>query len=223
MIIKAVFENYTLRRVYSLAANALTALVKLVAGAVSASVFIVISGFYSLGTGIAKEICYIGKKREAETGGNLYFAVAATHAVSAMLYAACAIRQLYVPPTFEYGTIAAIAVAAVAFYELGSAIAGIVRTAKKGGFALAVKRINLSKASAAIALTQIALLSSNQEGVTAAGAAMSLIAAAVMGCCALATAVQGFRVKKADKQRENTEGDIVSDKSAEILNKDETV
>lgn len=183
-------------RFNSLALSAVATVIKLTAGAVSASVFIVISGFYSCGTGIAKALCFKGRN-ETDKGrcAKFYLAIAGVLTVSALLYIAGAVRQFFVPAFFGFGLIPAIAVAAVAFYDLGAAIYGLVKAAHaKNGFRVALKWINLSSAFAAIALTQVAILSVNSDGGDPiANAAMGLVAGAVMAGCALATAVKGFK------------------------------
>ena len=163
-------------KIYSLIFCAVTVIVKFIAGAVTSSVFVVVSAFYSCGTGIAKVLCFKGE-RYAGSGQKYYLCLACAGVLfaSALLYCAGAVRQLYAPSSFYYGKIPAIAIATVSFYDLGAAVAGIVKERKKGNcFVKALKRINFTGALAAIALTQAAILSfadgvSNKEANAIAG------------------------------------------------------
>lgn len=163
-------------KIYSLIFSAATVIVKFIAGAVTSSVFVVVSAFYSCGTGIAKVLCFKGE-RYAGSGEKYYLCLACAGVLftSSILYIAGAVRQLYVPSAYNYGKIPAIAIAAVSFYDLGAAIAGIIKERKKGNcFVKALKRINFTGALAAIALTQAAILSfadggSNKEANAVAG------------------------------------------------------
>lgn len=190
----------------SVALSAVTAMVKFIAGAVSLSVFTVVSAFYSCGVMIAKALCVKGGKESgAKRRAYLCLAVAGVTAASAGLYAVGAVKQLLDPVGFGYGLIPAIAVATVAFYDLGAAVVGLIGAArKKDCFGVEMKRINLSGALAALALTQTALLSVNGGGNLSSSGILGIVAAAVTFVGAAVAAVKGikllFAVKKAEKQ-----------------------
>lgn len=192
------------KKFYSLALSVCTTMVKLIAGALTASVFVVVSGFYSCFAGVAKALCYKGSGEIAEKKrAQIYLAVACMTGAAALLYLAGVIRQFFVPLSFGYGLIPAIALAAVSFYDLGAAIAGLVKAFKeKDGFRVALKRINLSGALAAIALTQVAILSvTSGSGNYAADAAMGVAAGAVMTLSSAMTLAKGLKAMKEAKSK----------------------
>lgn len=139
-------------------------------------------------------------------------------ALAALFYGAGAVKSFFVPSTFAFGIIPAIAVATAAFYETISAVAGTIMAAKaKDGIRLTYKRIHLSAAVAALALTQTALLAVNSDTQNAiANASMGVIAAAVTAICATDAFARGRKEKKKEKEKARTgQGDPFE-------NKDET-
>lgn len=199
----------------SVAISAVSTVAKLVAGAVSLSVFTVLSAFYSCGFLIAKALCLKGRKeRGAKRRVLLYLSVAGVTGASAIFYTVGAVRQLVDPVGFGYGMIAAITIAAVSFYDLGAAIAGLIGAAKaKDGFGVELKRINLSGALAALALTQTALLSVSGGQELSSSGITGVIAGAATAIGALLSALKGFRLRAAVKKTEETNAErVLSDK-----------
>ncbi len=195
----------------SVAISAIATLVKMIAGAVSLSVFTVLSAFYSCGFSIAKALCVKGRKENvAGRKAALFLAVAGVTGVSSVFYTVGAVRQILSPADFGYGLIPAIAVAAVAFYDLISALVGLVGAARKNdGFGTEMKRINLSGALAALALAQTALMSVVGEGASPSAGIFGIIAGAATAIGAAFTAAKGLslysavnKAKRAADERE---------------------
>lgn len=195
----------------SVASSAVSTVAKLVAGAVSLSVFTVLSAFYSCGFLIAKALCLKGRKESgAKRRVLLYLSVAGVTGASAIFYTVGAVRQLVDPVGFGYGMIPAITIAAISFYDLGAAIAGLIGAAKaKDGFGVELKRINLSGALAALALTQTALLSVSGGQALSSSGIMGVVAGAVTAIGSLLSALKGFRLRTAVKKAEETNAERV--------------
>lgn len=212
---KILRDRKTVRYACALAANVSTALLKFVAGAATMSVTVVVSGFYTLCMTAAKASCMF---RGEERKSTACFSAALFLALAALFYGAGAVKSFVVPSTFAFGIIPAIAVATAAFYETISAVAGTIMAAKaKDGIRLTYKRIHLSAAVAALALTQTALLAVNSDTQNAiANASMGVIAAAVTAICATDAFARGRKEKKKEKEKARTgQGDPFE-------NKDET-
>ena len=208
-------DRKTVRYACALAANVSTALLKFVAGAATMSVTVVVSGFYTLCMTAAKASCMF---RGEERKSTACFSAALFLALAALFYGTGAVKSFFVPSTFAFGIIPAIAVATAAFYETISAVAGTIMAAKaKDGIRLTYKRIHLSAAVAALALTQTALLAVNSDTQNAiANASMGVIAAAVTAICATDAFARGRKEKKKEKEKARTgQGDPFE-------NKDET-
>ena len=212
---KILRDRKTVRYACALAANVSTALLKFVAGAATMSVTVVVSGFYTLCMTAAKASCMF---RGEERKSTACFSAALFLALAALFYGTGAVKSFFVPSTFAFGIIPAIAVATAAFYETISAVAGAIMAAKaKDGIRLTYKRIHLSAAVAALALTQTALLAVNSDTQNAiANASMGVIAAAVTAICATDAFARGRKEKKKEKEKARTgQGDPFE-------NKDET-
>lgn len=199
----------------ALAANVLTAVLKFVAGAATMSVTVVVSGFYTLCMTAAKAVCTSrgnGKK------SNVYSVTALFLGLAALFYALISVKAFFVPPSFSFGLIPAIAVAAAAFYETGSAVVGTIRAAKaKDGVRLTLKRIHFSAAVAALALTQTALLAVNSDTQNVfANASMGIIASLVTAASAADTFARGRKEKKREKAKESSTANESSDDNREI-------
>lgn len=190
-------------------------LVKLIAAAATASAFVVMSAFYSCTALAAKVLCHRGRKAESEDKKIAIMAtVAALLVASAVFYTAGAIRLFFVPATSGYGKIPAIAIAAVSFYELISATHGLVKAAKKKDlFYSAMKRVNFTGALAAIALTQVAILSFAGGNVdSSSNAIIGVIAGCSMSASAITSAIVAIRLfvakKRRGEEREYAETDV---------------
>lgn len=200
MATKEKAESKAATKIYSLILNVATVIVKFAAGAVTSSVFVVVSAFYSCGTAIAKALCIKGERGGRGEGDfNLCIACAGVMFASALLYCAGAIRQFWIPSTVYFGKIPAIAIAAVSFCDLGAAIAGMVKERKRGScFVKALKRINFTGALAAIVLTQTAILSFADNGANDhANAVAGIIVSVVIVICAAVTLVDAVRGRRA--------------------------
>ena len=212
---KILRDRKTVRYACALAANVSTALLKFVAGAATMSVTVVVSGFYTLCMTAAKASCMF---RGEERKSTACFSAALFLALAALFYGTGAVKSFFVPSTFAFGIIPAIAVATAAFYETISAVAGAIMAEKaKDGIRLHYKRIHLFAAVAALALTQTALLAVNSDTQNAiANASMGVIAAAVTAICATDAFARGRKEKKKEKEKARTgQGDPFE-------NKDET-
>lgn len=144
-------------------ANFVWAAVKFIAGVYSLSFFLIISGMYTLAVGFTKMLYLKGRKDACdetakETG--YYLKMCVILAVASLLYIAYMIRHFIVPPSYNYGDVFAIMFAAMAFTELGFAIAGLVKSNRKNDLLLSgLKSVNLASALTALSFTQVAILS----------------------------------------------------------------
>ncbi len=179
------------RHAAALTAGAAVSVVKLTVGVLSLSVAAIFSGLCTLCLTAAKALCRIGEKN---TATKPYYAVAAMLGFAAVVYCMNAVKSFFSPDGFGFGLIPAIAIAAAAFYELGSAIVGTVKAKKdKADVRLTLKRVHLSGALNALTLAQTALLTVTGGEVSPSAAALSLIAAVVTALCAAVTFAIGKR------------------------------
>ena len=137
---------------------------KIALGIYTFSVFLCISGVASVLTGFARRTYLKGEKAargDDEKEYQYYLKIALFilgGSTAATLYMA---RLFFVPSQNHYEMIPAIAIATMAFVELGFAIAGVAKT--KDLLASAIKILNLTTAFSAIVLTQVAILSFANE------------------------------------------------------------
>ncbi len=184
-------------------AGSLITLVKLAAAASTASVFAVVSAFYSCTALAAKILCARGRKAEnADKKTAVMATVAALLVASAVFYTAGAVRSFFTATSSSYGKIPSIAIAAVSFYELVAAICGLVKASKrKDVFYSAMKRVNMTGAIAAIALTQAAILSfADGADNSVANAIIGLIAGCSMTASAVTSAIVAIKLFAAGKK-----------------------
>ena len=99
-------------------AGSLITLVKLAAAASTASVFAVVSAFYSCTALAAKILCARGRKAEnADKKTAVMATVAALLVASAVFYTAGAVRSFFTATSSSYGKIPSIAIAAIALTQ----------------------------------------------------------------------------------------------------------
>ncbi len=184
----------------------MTVIVKFAAGVISASVFVVVSAFYSLSAFAAKTVCRVFSDRESSC---VYFVVAGITFAAAMFYFACAIKELTEPSGFAFGLIPAIALAAVSFADIAAAVKEYIGVVKsKKGLDIARRRMDVCKAVAAIALTQTALIAVNEGGE---GLSFyiptGIIAAAAMTISSLLTMSKGIAIYLDEKRKNHVPED----------------
>ncbi|HMM00671.1 MAG TPA: hypothetical protein PKC96_04945 [Bacilli bacterium] len=142
----------------SMIGNFIFAFVKIIVSIFLGSIFIAMSGFATLAIGTAKiqyfRYLYKGKSPKL---------IPITLLIFCFIYISYMIVQIiFIHQSVDIGTIPAIAVAAVSFFEIGLAISGLIRATKKTNRSLfALKVINLCSALTAIVLTQSVLLALN--------------------------------------------------------------
>lgn len=195
---KGVGRAETVKGACALAANVLTAVLKFAAGAATLSVSVVVSGFYTLCMTAAKTVCrFRGDKKLSD----IYYVAGGFLAFAALFYGAGAVKAFFVPATFAFGLIPALAVATAAFFETGTAVAGMIGAARaKDGIRLTLRRINFSAAVAALSLTQTALLAVSSDAQNSpANAVMGVIAAIVTAAGAVDVFARGRKERKAEK------------------------
>lgn len=158
----AKYDNLMFTQV-SVTSNIILAIGKIIVGVVTGSYFFCVAGCFNFMMGGAKGTCLYGIIRSTKIKRlNTY--------IGCLLMLAGSVYALYMGkyilfPTesFKFTTTLAIAIAAVAFYEMGTAIYGIVNTREHTTLYRNIKVINLASSLTAIAFAQVALLSFNDE------------------------------------------------------------
>lgn len=148
---------------FSMLGNFALAAGKAVIGIFTLSVFMLVSAFYSVFSGLAKQFYYRGAaagREDAKKEVGYYFCMAVFLLVASLVYSLYMVRLFFLSEGLVYGTIAGITVAAVSFTELFMAVKGLVKSNRlKDMLVSGLKTVNLSGALTAIVLTQTALLS----------------------------------------------------------------
>ncbi len=194
---------------WSMLLNFSVAAGKTVIGIVTFSLFIVISGIYSLGIGLAKKMYYTGCGKGRENEKKYFLLMALLLLASSVMYIIYMICLLFSHSQTVYGEITAISIAAISFFELGIAVRGLVKCRKKGNLLLSgLKIVNLSGAFISLVLTQTALLSftmgstsADMETAARSNAAIGIL----MGCVSLALAVYMLTVYNGKKKQDSPE------------------
>lgn len=144
---------------------------KLVIGLATLSVYIIISAFYSLGVGLAKQIYYRGYLKALDDPScepKYYLRISLVLMASSLVYIGYMIRLFFIKNSFHYSMFLGIAIATVSFFELIVAIVGLVKSNRRKDLLLSgLKTVNLSSALVALVLTQIAILSFTSSGAQA--------------------------------------------------------
>lgn len=148
--------------------NYILAVVKFAVGVLSLSIFLIASGFYSIGMGVSRGVFLKGFRENninnEKSKIELYTQIGIILLVSSLLYGAYMLRFIFTGYVLNLGLIIPIAIAAVAFTELVVSIVGIAKALKHHDILYkAISNINLLTALAAIALTQISILHSKIE------------------------------------------------------------
>lgn len=151
----------------SMLGNFVISVFKIVIGLLTMSFFFIISGFYSIGIGVAKQIYFKGYElsvTEKQTSIKHYLLMAIILMMTSIIYIIYMIRLFFVTQTFNYTAILGISIATVSFLELGMAIRGLIKSRKMNDLLFTgLKTINFSSALVAIVLTQTALLSFSSD------------------------------------------------------------
>lgn len=159
----------------SMTVNFFSALVKIVAGALGSSFYVIVNGLYSFAVGGAKATYFFSKKRAPlhEEKRRKYLLLCGILTAATLLYLVYTLRLFFHGSSYgkafayfleKYGTIFGVTLATVAFTELGFAIAGLVSSNREGDLLKnGLKCVNLASSFIAIALTQVALLTLNNE------------------------------------------------------------
>lgn len=147
----------------SVTSNIILAIGKIIVGAVTGSYFFCVAGCFNFMMGGAKGTCLYGLIRSAKIKRlNTY--VGCLLMLAGSVYALYMGKYILFPSeSFKFTTTLAIAIAAVAFYEMGAAIYGIVKTREHTTLYRDIKVINLASSLTAIAFAQVALLSFNDD------------------------------------------------------------
>lgn len=146
----------------SMSTNFIWAILKLIFAGLISSIFLSISGFYTLCTALAKTAYFDGRRlSKNQLQETKYFKrISWTIFCGGFLYLFYILRLFISAKVQDYNQIISIAIAAMAFCEIFFSIRGLIKSKKSNDFLLlGLKCINLSSALSSIVLTQIALLS----------------------------------------------------------------
>ncbi len=148
----------------TMVSNLIWAILKLILAFFIRSIFISLSGLYTIFIAFAKASYFDGrrhcKKRYEE---HIYYnRISASLTFAGFLYTLYFLGIFFHPQQNNYDPIISIGIAAVAFCELFFSIWGLIKSKKSNDLLLTgLKFINLCSAMSSIVLTQIALLSVN--------------------------------------------------------------
>lgn len=146
----------------SMITNFIWAFIKLVLAGIVSSVFLSISGFYTMCTALAKTAYFDGRRlSKNQIQETKYFKrIAWTIFGGGLLYLFYILELFVSPKTQNYNMIVSIAIAAIAFSEIFFSIRGLIKSKKSNDLLLiGLKCINISSALSSIVLTQVAILS----------------------------------------------------------------
>ncbi len=144
--------------------NIIWATLKLVFAYLISSVFISLSGFYTIFIGLAKTAYFDGRRnsKKLHDEHKYYNRIAFAILLAGITYLFYFIELFIHPKETKYGLIISITIAFVAFCEILFSCIGLFRSKKTNDLLLSgLKFINLSSALSSLVLTQIALLSLN--------------------------------------------------------------
>lgn len=158
----AKYDNLIFTQV-SVTSNIILAIGKIIVGVVTGSYFFCVAGCFNFMMGGAKGTCLYGIIRSTKIKRlNTY--IGCLLMLAGSVYALYMGKYILFPSeSFKFTTTLAIAIAAVAFYEMGTAIYGIVKTREHTTLYRNIKVINLASSLTAIAFAQVALLSFNDD------------------------------------------------------------
>lgn len=133
---------------------------KIVLGFYTLSVFLCISALSSFLNGFARHTYLEGGKiaqGDSEKEYTYYLRIALLILGGSAAFTLYMARLFFYPTRVVYGLIPSLAIATIAFADLGFAIVGVART--KGLLESAMKMLNLASSFGAILLTQVAIMS----------------------------------------------------------------
>ena len=142
--------------------NLLWACLKLCLAYIISSVFIALSGFYTIFIALAKSAYFDGRRnaKSLPEEKKYYKRIAFGVLMAGISYLLYFIEIFNNPKDTSYGLIISICIATIAFCEIVFSIRGIIKSKKTNDFLLTgLKFINLASALSSIVLTHIALLS----------------------------------------------------------------
>ncbi|WP_455715262.1 hypothetical protein [Anaerosporobacter sp.] len=134
---------------------------KIISGIFSLSIFVCMSGCYTLGMAVARYCAIVGKVRSEERKNQyFYYRLAGMiMIIASLLYVAYSIWTIYNPKEVNYGEIAAITIATITFTEIGVNLYGVMKYRKgHSPFLHALKTISLGTSLISLVLTQAAIL-----------------------------------------------------------------
>lgn len=154
------FENRSVFNTrFSVLSNALFATGKIVLS-FFLGVFFLVSGVMNIFMMLAKLFCLHGLKNEKETFKKYNDLIGIFLILSGIQYSIYMGRLIYSDvEVMKYDMILGITVALISFVELGMALYGCFKVAKKGHFYRNIKLINLCSAFTAIVTTEVAIMS----------------------------------------------------------------
>ncbi len=144
--------------------NIVWASLKLIFAYLINSIFISLSGFYTIFIGLAKVAYFDGRQHSKSLHDEYKFYLRIAFAIlfAGLLYLFYFIEIFIHPKETKYDLIISIGIAAVAFCEIFFSCWGLIKSKKTNDLLLTgLKFINLSSAMSSLVLTQIALLSIN--------------------------------------------------------------
>lgn len=188
--------------------NLVSAMIKLLFGAFTLSIFITISGFYSVGIGTCKFIYILGKEKSNEQISKerkYYLLITFVLLLSSIFYIVYMIRLFFIKSSYDYGIIPAITIALISFAELTVAIFGLFKSNKRKDLLLSgLKCVNLASAFTAIALTQAMLLSFNANEIGVDHSKYNAVGGVVFGTlCLIISLTMCFIYKKSKDSNNN--------------------
>lgn len=150
----------------SLVMNMALTVGKVLIGIFTASLFMYVNAFYSVGIGVTKLLFIRNYRAEKslEEQRRCYSTIGSVILISSMVYIIYSLRLVFGTSSMRYSQIVAIAIAAVTFTEIGMNIRGtVVAHRNSTPLVQAVKLANLASSLICLALTQTALLSFTTE------------------------------------------------------------
>lgn len=156
------YDNLIFTRI-SVISNIILAIGKIIVGAVTGLYFLCVAGCFNFMMGGAKGTCLYGlRKNQKVNRFNNY--IGCLLMLAGSIYALYMGKYILFPSeSFKFSNTLAIAIAAVAFYEMGVAIYGIMKIREHTTLYRGIKIINLASSLTAIAFAQVALLSFNDD------------------------------------------------------------
>jgi membrane protein len=146
----------------SIISNLCVAFFKMIMGIFTASIFLFISAFYSVGCGVGRLTYFIGisKSKTEKDELKYYFRISIILFFTSVLYIVYMIRLFFIPSNSHYSSIVGIALSTISVWEMFFAIRGLIKSHKNNDLLLSgLKAISVATALLSIVLAQIAILS----------------------------------------------------------------